>query len=193
AVFLLTLLIFEIDKKFDATSLYIQRRHRKELYLLVAFTIVVVYTGALVRHVDASLVCSSWPFCSNSSPFAFGEFNFYQWVQMGHRLLAGTLFVWTMVFLIKIIKSYKNNRIMFWGWLSTAILISLQVMFGAMVIFTELNLWIAILHAFFITCYFGNVSYFLLLSNRSAKQDQEIPVTNAKEIPLQTNLNKNEV
>src|SRR5699024_12733407 len=45
------------------------------------------------------------------------------------------------------------------------------VLFGALIIFTGLNLWIAILHAFFITCYFGNLSYFILLSSRSAKAD----------------------
>src|SRR5699024_5564935 len=34
AVFLLTLLIFEVDKKFDATSLHIKPNHRKEIYAL---------------------------------------------------------------------------------------------------------------------------------------------------------------
>src|SRR5690625_2891029 len=73
AVFLLTLLVFEIDKKFDTTSLYIKRNHRVEIYLLTIFTMVVVYSGALVRHVNANLVCGSWPFCTNSAPFAFKD------------------------------------------------------------------------------------------------------------------------
>src|SRR5699024_3582284 len=60
AVFLLTLLIFEVDKKFDATSLHIKPNHRKEIYALTIYTIIVVYTGALVRHVSANLVCPSW-------------------------------------------------------------------------------------------------------------------------------------
>lgn len=190
AVMLLTLLVFEIDKKFDASSLYIRRNHRKEIYALTVFTIIVVYTGALVRHVNASLVCSSWPFCSNAAPFAFGDYNFYQWVQMGHRLLAGLLFIWTIMFFLKIMKEYKANRIMFWGWVSTLALISMQVLFGALVIFTGLNLWVAILHAFFITCYFGNLSYFVLLSNRSAKQDVKALSTPA--VPIKTDV-KNEI
>src|SRR5699024_170822 len=90
---------------------------------------------------------------------------------MGHRLLAGSLFIWTTIFFGKIYRSYKNNKVMTWGWLSTWILITLQVLFGAFVIFTGLNLWIAILHAFFITCYFGNLSYFMLLAKRSAKYE----------------------
>lgn len=190
AVFLLTLLIFEIDKKFDTTALYIKKGHRKQIFAITTFTIIVVYTGALVRHVNANLVCESWPFCSNGAPFAFFDYNFLQWIQMGHRLLAGLLFIWTISFFIKVIKEYRHNRVMFWGWLSTLALISMQVLFGALIIFTQLNLWIAILHAFFITCYFGNLSYFILLSNRSAKQDEKVP--SLEKIPIHSHI-KNEI
>lgn len=175
-VFLLMLLIFEVDKKFDTNSLYIKKSDRIHIYVLTLFTIIVVYTGALVRHVNANLVCSSWPFCSNNTPFSFGEYTFHQWVQMGHRLLAGILFIWTLVFFIHVLKNYRNNRVMFWGWLSTFVLILMQVLFGALIIFTSLNLWVAILHAFFITCYFGNLSYFILLSSRSIKQDMKVSI-----------------
>lgn len=166
-VFLLMLLIFEIDKKYDTTSLYIQKKHRIEIYLLTAFTLLVVYTGALVRHVNANLVCGSWPFCNNSAPFAFHEYNFHQWVQMGHRFVAGILFIWTISFLIKVIRQYKDNRVMYWGWWIATALITSQVLFGALIIFSKLNIWIALLHALFITLYFGVLSYFVLLSERS--------------------------
>src|SRR5699024_7181896 len=43
AVFLLTLITFEVDKKFDADTLFIQKKHRYEIYALTIFTIVVVY------------------------------------------------------------------------------------------------------------------------------------------------------
>lgn len=171
SVFLLTLLVFEIDKKLDADKLYIQKKDRLQIYALTIYTIIVVYTGALVRHVNANLVCPDWPFCHNDAPLSFGLYNFHQWVQMGHRLLAAILFIWTLVFAIKLMRKYKGNRVMYWGWLSTLVLITSQVIFGALIIFTELNLWVALLHAFFITIYFGNLSYFILLSSRSAKQD----------------------
>src|SRR5699024_9821887 len=177
-VFILMLLIFEVDKKFDTSKLYIKKSDRIQTYLLTIYTIVVVYTGALVRHVDANLVCGSWPFCNNSNPFAFSDYSFYQWIQMGHRLLAGILLVWTILFFVNIIKNYFHNRVMFWVWLTTTILIIMQVIFGALIIFTSLNLWIAIFHAFFITCFFGNLSYFILLSNRSAKQDVKVTIPN---------------
>ncbi|MGY0692260.1 COX15/CtaA family protein [Virgibacillus sp. FSP13] len=174
AVFLLMLLIFEIDKKFDATSLVIQKKHRIEIYAITGYTLIVVYTGALVRHAHASMVCGDWPFCTNDQAFSFSTFSFEQWIQMGHRLLAGILLVWTIVLFIKIIKNYHNNRVMFWGWITTMLLILLQVFFGAMIIFTMLNLGIALLHAFVISCYFSMLSYFILLSSRSAKYEEKM-------------------
>ncbi|HLR01920.1 MAG TPA: heme A synthase [Virgibacillus sp.] len=169
AIFLLMLLIFEIDKKFDAKSLFIEKKHRIELYMLTAFTMIVVYTGALVRHVDANLVCPDWPFCHNDAPFSFPDYHFVQWVQMGHRLIAGILFIWTVIYFIKMIKNYRHKRIMFWGWIATLGLITMQVIFGALIIFTRLNLGIALLHALFISLYFSMLSYFVFLSSRSAK------------------------
>lgn len=187
AVFLLTLLVFEIDRKFDATNLHIKRNHRIEIYLLTIFTMVVVYSGALVRHVNANLVCGSWPFCTNSAPFAFNDYNFYQWIQMGHRLLAGILFIWTILFFIKVYKQYAQSRVMYWGWVVTVILLALQVVFGAFIIFTKLNLWIALMHALFITCYFGMLSYFVLLSYRSQRQEKTatVPVDRTISIKLE--------
>lgn len=193
SIFLLMLLIFEIDNKLDADKLHIKKKDRIEIYLLSTYTIIVVYTGALVRHINANLVCGSWPFCNNGAPFAFADYNFHQWVQMGHRLLAAILFIWTLTFLIKVHKNYRNNRVMYYGWVISFSLILLQVLFGAMIIFTELNLWIALFHAFFITCYFGMLSYFMLLSNRSAHQEQKVNVkqTNKNILHMKQNA-KNE-
>ena len=177
SVFLLTLLIFEVDTKFDANKLFIKKKHRLEIYALTIFTIIVVYTGALVRHTEASLVCNSWPFCSNSAPLDFASYNFFQWVQMGHRFIAGTLFIWTILFFIKVMKNYKHSRVMYWGWIITLVLITSQVIFGALIILNGTNygidanitLVVALFHALVITCYFGMLSYFILLSSRSAK------------------------
>ncbi len=189
-VFLLMLLIFEVDKKFDTSTLHIKKADRIHIYVLTIFTIIVVYTGALVRHVNANLVCKDWPFCNNSTPFAFTEYNFHQWVQMGHRLLAGILFIWTILFFIHVFKKYRHNKVMVWGWLTSLTLILMQVVFGALIIFTSLNLWVAILHAFFITCFFGTLSYFILLSNRSAHQEVKVSVT--KKVPIGSEV-KNEM
>ncbi|MFE8703680.1 heme A synthase [Cytobacillus sp. FJAT-54145] len=167
AVFLLTLLIFEVDKKFEAEKLVIDKRMQSHIFGVTLYSFVVVYTGALVRHVDASLVCRDWPFCINT---AIGlPDNFYEWVQMGHRLAAGLIFIWIGYITFLAIKNYKHQKVVYWGWIVAFTLVSCQVVTGALVVLTRLNLFIALSHAFFISCLFGVLSYFILLTSRSKK------------------------
>lgn len=165
AVLLLTLLIFEVDQKFDASSLIIDKRMKWHTIGVTLYSYLVVYTGALVRHTNASLTCVDWPFCVNSNPFL--PLNTYQWIQMGHRLAAGLIFLWILYITIIAIKHYKQQRVIYWGWITACSLVSLQVVSGATIIFTKLNLYIALAHALFISCLFGLLCYFILLISRS--------------------------
>ncbi|GGJ54799.1 cytochrome c oxidase assembly protein subunit 15 [Anoxybacillus voinovskiensis] len=169
SVFLLTLLIFEIDKKFDAESLVLDGKMKQHIYGIIAYCYVVVYTGALVRHKQASLACPSWPLCSRSRPFPV---QFHEWVQMGHRLAAGLIIVWILIATIRAVKYHKHQRVIYWGWIVSLILVLLQMTTGAFIVFTQLNLWIALAHAFFISCLFGVLSYLLLLAIRSKRNEQ---------------------
>src|SRR5699024_12729129 len=100
AVFLLTLLIFEVDKKFDATSLHIKPNHRKEIYALTIYTIIVDYIRALVRFVSSNLVCRICPFCSIVSPFVFGHYSLLHLILMVQRLLARHLYICLSIFIV---------------------------------------------------------------------------------------------
>lgn len=165
AVFLLTLLIFEVDKKFEAEKLIIDKRMKFHMIGITIYSLFVVYTGALVRHVDASLVCRDWPLCVNDG-FYMPE-SFHQWVQMGHRAAAGLIFIWIAYVTYIAIKHYKNQKVIYGGWIAAFSLVSLQVIAGALVVITRLNLIIALAHAFFITCLFGVLAYFILLLSRN--------------------------
>ncbi len=167
AVLLLTLLIFEIDKKFNAEKLHIDRRMGFHIIGVSIYSYLVIYTGALVRHTKSSLVCRDWPLCLNDAPSL--PSNMYEWVQMGHRAAAGLIFIWITYILYLAVRYYKDQKVLYWGWIISFILVSLQVIAGALIIFSRLNLYIALLHAFFITCLFGVLSYFLLLYSRSKR------------------------
>ncbi|WP_019152929.1 COX15/CtaA family protein [Robertmurraya massiliosenegalensis] len=169
AVFLLTLLIFEVDKKFEADKLILDSRMRKHIIGVTLYSFVVVYTGALVRHVNASLVCRDWPLCINTEPNIPN--SFHEWVQMGHRFAAGLIFIWIAYITYLAIKHYRHQKVVYWGWLVACTLVSLQVTSGALVVLTRLNLFIALSHAFFISCLFGVLSYFILLTSRSKKNE----------------------
>lgn len=187
SVLLLTLLIFEVDKKFDAESLVIDKKLRIQFYAITIYSLVVVYTGALVRHVGASLACPDWPVCTYNN-IGFPT-QMHEWVQMGHRMLAGILFIWVLMLAIRIAKHYRHEKVLYHGWMIALGLISLQVISGAVVVFSELNLFVALAHALFIACLFGVFSYFILLSSRSKKNEialiAEIQKTN--EEPINSN------
>ena len=82
---------------------------------------------------------------------------------MGHRFAAGLIFIWIAYITFLAIKYYCQQIVLYWGWIIALSLVSLQVVAGAMIIYTRLNLYIALLHALFITCLFGVLSYFSCL------------------------------
>jgi cytochrome c oxidase assembly protein subunit 15 len=171
-VFLLMLLIFETDKLWDSDTLFIQKKHRIEIIALTIFTLLVVYTGALVRHTNSELACPDWPLCSTGSAFDFASFSFQQWVQMGHRMSAGILFIWTVVFFIKVMKNYKHSKVMTYGWGFATFLLLSQVIVGALLIFTLLSLVMTLAHGIIISVYFGVQTFFILLAYRSYRQEK---------------------
>ncbi|MGG1398249.1 heme A synthase [Bacillus salipaludis] len=170
AVFLLTLLIFEVDKKFDADKLFIDKRMGFHIVGVSIYSYLVIYTGALVRHTKSSLVCRDWPLCLNDAPSL--PTNIYEWVQMGHRTAAALIFIWIAYVTYLAIRNYKDQKVLYWGWIISFCLVCCQVIAGALIIFSRLNLYIALLHAFFITCLFGVLSYLLLLYSRSRKTNK---------------------
>ncbi|WAA13721.1 COX15/CtaA family protein [Fervidibacillus halotolerans] len=170
AVLLLTIFIFEIEK-IPSPKLYtIDRKMIFHTYAVTIYSYIVIYTGALVRHMDASMICPDWPFCNNEQITL--PRNMYEWVQMGHRLAAGIIFIWILYLMIKAIRNYKHISVIYYGWIAAFILVLLQVISGAFVIFTQLNLIVTLLHALFISCLFGLLSYFVFISIRSSKNNR---------------------
>lgn len=166
AVLLLTLLIFEVNRKVNTSALIIDRRMQFHITGLIIYCYVVVYTGALVRHKNASLACPEWPLCSKNQLGL--PTQLHEWIQMGHRFLAGLLFLWLLYATFLAVKYYKKQLALKWSFVISFTLVSLQVISGALIVLTKLEfLSIALLHAFFISCLFGVLSYLVLLLSRS--------------------------
>jgi len=165
SVFLLTLIIFEVDKKFDADRLRVGNKLKWHTVGVTIYSYIVVYTGALVRHTNSELVCLDWPFCDNSAIGLPTRFN--EWVQMGHRFAAGLIFLWILYITIHAIRHYKDQKIIYWGWISAFLLVLGQVTTGALSIFTYLNLYVALFHSLFISLLFGVLTYLILLVFRN--------------------------
>ena len=166
AVLLLTLIVFEVDTKFDADRIFISKKLRIHTICVTLYSYVVVYSGALVRHTDASLVCPSWPFCRNDQPFAI-PYNMYEWVQMGHRFAVLLFVIWIAYITIHAIKHYKSQRVIYWGWIIALIIVIMQVLAGMLVVLFKLHLFVSLLHSLLITLLFGLLCYMILLVSRS--------------------------
>ena len=165
AVFLLTLIIFEVDQKFNVNNVHIGSTLKWHTIGVTIYSYLVVYTGALVRHTNSSLICRDWPFCRNDD-IGLPE-NFYEWVQMGHRFAAGLIFVWILVITIHVLKHYKDQKVLYWGWILAFIIVCLPVIAGMGVVRSRLNIIVALLHTLFISLLFGLLCYMIMLISRS--------------------------
>lgn len=164
SILLLTFVIFEGGQA-ERKPVLFDRRLRFHFIGIILYVYAVVYTGALVRQANASLVCPDWPGCSNTAGRFFPT-NFYEWVQMGHRAAAGLVFVWLGYILFIVWKHYRAEKTLLYGAIAAFVLVTLQVTAGALVILTRLSLPMALAHALIISCLFGLLSYFILLIDR---------------------------
>ena len=51
----------------------------------------------------------------------------YEWVQMGHRFAAVLIVIWIAYITLHVVKHYKNQRVIYWGWIIAFTLVVLQV------------------------------------------------------------------
>ena len=168
SVFVLMLIIFEVDKKYEADELYIRKPLRRLTWIMTGIVYLTIYTGALVRHAKASLAYGGWPL-----PFHdIIPHTEQDWVQFAHRGMAFITFFWIMITFIHAVKNYSENRTIRYGYTTAFILIILQVITGALSVMTNVNLFIALLHALFITILFGMIAYFIMLVLRTIRSEK---------------------
>lgn len=168
SVFVLTLIIFDVDKKYEANKVHIDSKLRIYTWTMAICLYVGIYTGALVRHTDSSLSYGSWPL-----PFAdLIPHTEQDWVQFMHRLLALIATISVFLAFSYAIKHYHENRTIRYGYTAALLLIVLQIITGALSIFTSVNLFIALLHALIITFEFGLIAYFILLMLRTKRVEK---------------------
>lgn len=158
SLLILTILLFEGER----VHLAVSERLKIHLYGLTIYTMVVVYTGAYVRHLGATYACVGWPVCSQD------VWTFESYVQMGHRIMAGLLVFYTLYVLY--LARRETNRLVETGMWASLFFILLQVGTGAWIVLGGHATYVPLLHAFLITCYFGIVSYLAYHAYRSQKQ-----------------------
>ncbi|WP_337873665.1 heme A synthase [Exiguobacterium sp.] len=161
SLLILTILLFEGDREHKVVS----RRLRSHLYGLSIYTMIVVYTGAYVRHLGATYACVGWPICEQE------VWTFESYVQMGHRVMAGLLVLYTLYVLY--LSRKEMNRLIERGMMASLFFILLQVGTGAWIVLGGHATYVPLLHAFLITCYFGILSYLAYHAYRSTDRQSD--------------------
>ena len=185
-ILLLSLCVFELLRKGKPSELQFDKRMKFHSIGVLLYSLIVIYSGALVQHTYSSYVCLDWPFCDNS---AIGlPNNMYEWIHMIHRAMAGLLFLWILYAALIVNRSYKNQPTIYYSWLFALLFISLQVISGAFVVFTKVHLAVSLLHSLFISCLFGILSYILFQIYRNwvndKKENIDLPVDQLTEKPI---------
>jgi heme a synthase len=164
SVLLLTILVFEEDKGPQVRSPRISLSFKWCIYFVFTYLYIVVYTGALVRHTGSSLACAGWPLCNGQ---IIPPLRANIAVQFGHRVAAALMFIVILALVIHVYRHYKDEIALRYTALISLILVTIQVISGAYVVFTQLSLLSSMLHAFIITCLFGTISYLVMLATRA--------------------------
>jgi len=156
SVLLLQVLIFRSDRGTLSPLKPVDSRIQRLIWGTVLFSYVVIYLGAYVRHVKASLACSGWPLCNGQIiPTLAGQIG----ASFLHRVAAALLgfaVVWVMISLRRS-AAYRVDLIRA-GYLAL-FLVLLQAASGALMAVGYYNLLTQMLHSAIVTAFWGCLCY----------------------------------
>jgi cytochrome c oxidase assembly protein subunit 15 len=126
---------------------------------MLVYTYGVVYLGAYVRHVGASLSCLDWPLCNGR---VIPRFVTGVPAQFGHRMGAGLLVVFIATLFVAISRIRYERPDLFRAITACMVLVVLQALSGALVVETRISVASTLLHAFLVSLLFVVQAYMWL-------------------------------
>lgn len=159
SVLLVTAAIFEWDGEERLRAVPVPPGYVRYLYALTIYTYVVVYLGALVRHVDADEACAGWPLCNGSViPTLAGHIL----IAFTHRVAAALLVAGVIGLLVWAHNLRSTRPDLYRASVAACILVIAQALSGAVVAFTSVDLFSALAHAALVGLFFGVLTYLCL-------------------------------
>jgi cytochrome c oxidase assembly protein subunit 15 len=136
--------------------------------LLGIYTYILIYSGAFVRHTQSSLGCTDFPLCNGQilpEPLISKA-----GVQYLHRVLAMILLIWLIATLVACLKKYRSMPSLSVILSIAVLLIVLQSISGIYIIITRMALVFLLLHALFVTAFFGILMILIMLGLRRSEK-----------------------
>jgi cytochrome c oxidase assembly protein subunit 15 len=157
----------------------VSHRFQYAVWGLAIYSYVVVYTGAFVRHMQATMACGfEFPTCGKQY---FPSLGNLEGIHMLHRYAGISLWFLTLVLLWGIIRYYRHREDLHKGAWLAFIFISLQAASGIMTVFSGGQVLLALLHTTIISIYFSILCYLCMQagwtkSRKTKSLDKETPV-----------------
>ena len=130
--------------------------YRRFSYGVIAYIYLLVYLGAYVRHSNASIACIDWPLCNGK---IYPGFSGAVGVAFAHRLgaLGAALLILGLLYWSARLRDTRPD--LYWASLAATVLVVLQSLSGALVVWTRLDVFSTLAHAGLVTLLFGSLSY----------------------------------
>lgn len=156
ASLLLAVLVYQGNRP-AAEPAPVSERLRRWVYVVTAYTMAVVYTGAYVRHTSSDLACGvEWPLCNGQVlPPLAGPVG----IQFAHRLAAGAAVVLIARLAWLAWQERRERSDVYLAAVGALALILAQAGSGAIVVLTQLTLGAKMLHATLIVGLWGVLCY----------------------------------
>lgn len=153
---LVAAMMYEIDTWDRLRDRPIPRQLRWIVWGLAAYTYVVVYLGAYVRHTDTMLACADWPLCNGS---VFPGFTGPVGIAFSHRFAAGVLVLAMGGLLYWTLRLRESRPDLFWGSILAVAFVVAQSISGALVIWTRVDVFATMSHSVLVSLFFGTLAY----------------------------------
>ncbi|WP_158735498.1 heme A synthase [Alteribacillus sp. YIM 98480] len=167
AVVLLTVLAFENDRHHVLAPI-VSKGYRTYLFFVLIYCYAVIYTGAYVKHTEATYVCGGFPLCNNELiPNMNGGLGFEIGVHFAHRVFASLLVIFLVILLIWTLKRFHTYKSLVWTSILANLLVFIQVAAGISVLYSDNYLTPALFHALTVTVLFTILGYMAMIITRN--------------------------
>ena len=126
-------------------NIYNPNSKREFIILIISISLVflTMLLGAIVSKSGASLACANWPICNEK--LIPSSIEYLEFIHILHRIFA-IFSVISIIYFSFVYKFYENNFYIKIIYILPSLLIILQILLGALVIFSRVNILTAVLH-----------------------------------------------
>lgn len=165
SVVLLAIRLYQLRDNKPKPAVKLGSGMRKALWWLTGYTYLVVYTGAYVRHTEATMGCGyHFPGCGG---VVMPSFTNIAGIHLLHRYAGISLWFLTVILLVAVLRYYQKERQFVNGTWWAMALITLQAVSGVITVFTGGKLVAALAHTTIISGYFTALCYLIMIQKTS--------------------------